>query len=48
MIARAEDAEKSNHQLHVDLTTAQACVAAVESREVIAIEALKQAKDEHV
>jgi hypothetical protein len=32
----------------VDLTTAQARVAAVESREVIAIEALKQAKDEHV
>jgi hypothetical protein len=32
----------------VDLTTAQARVAALESREVIAVEALKQAKDEHV
>jgi hypothetical protein len=32
----------------VDLTTAQACVTALESREVIAVEALKQAKDEHV
>uniref|UniRef100_A0A804QRT2 Uncharacterized protein n=1 Tax=Zea mays TaxID=4577 RepID=A0A804QRT2_MAIZE len=41
MIARAEDAEKRNHQLHVDLTTAQARVAALEGREVIAIEALK-------
>jgi hypothetical protein len=48
MIARAEDAEKSNRQLHVDLTTAQARVATLESREVIAVEALKQAKDEHV
>jgi hypothetical protein len=48
MIARAEDAEKRYSQLLVDLTTAQACVAALESREVIAIEALKQAKDEHV
>jgi hypothetical protein len=48
MIARAEDAEKSNRQLHVDLTTAQARVVALESREVIAVEALKQAKDEHV
>jgi hypothetical protein len=48
MIARAEDAEKLNHKLHVDLTTAQARVAALESREVIAVEALKQAKDEHV
>ncbi|PWZ18107.1 hypothetical protein Zm00014a_030942 [Zea mays] len=48
MIARAEDAEKRNRQLHVDLTTAQARVAALESREVIAVEALKQAKDEHV
>ncbi|PWZ39364.1 hypothetical protein Zm00014a_032642 [Zea mays] len=48
MIARAEDAEKLNRKLHVDLTTAQAHVAALESREVIAIEALKQAKDEHV
>jgi hypothetical protein len=48
MIARAEDAEKSNRQLHVDLTTAQARATALESSEVIAIEALKQAKDEHV
>jgi hypothetical protein len=48
MIVRAEDAEKSNSKLHVDLTTAQARVAALGSREVIAIEALKQAKDEHV
>jgi hypothetical protein len=48
MIARAEDAEKRNRQLHVDLTTTQARVAALESREVIAVEALKQAKDEHV
>jgi hypothetical protein len=32
----------------VDLTTAQARVAALESREAIAVEALKQAKDEHV
>jgi hypothetical protein len=48
MIARAEDAGKRNHQLHVDLTTAQACATALESCEVIAIEALKQAKDEHV
>jgi hypothetical protein len=48
MIARAEDAEKHNCKLHVDLTTAQARVAALESREVIVVEALKQAKDEHV
>jgi hypothetical protein len=48
MIARAEDAEKRNRLLHVDLTTAQARVAALESREVIVVEALKQAKDEHV
>jgi hypothetical protein len=47
MIARAEDAEKRNRQLHVDLIIAQACVA-LESREVIDVEALKQAKDEHV
>jgi hypothetical protein len=47
MIARTVDAEKSNRQLHVDLTTAQARVAALESREAIAVEALKQAKDEH-
>jgi hypothetical protein len=48
MIARAKDAEKRNRQLHVDLTTAQARATALESREVIAVEALKQAKDEHV
>jgi hypothetical protein len=48
MIARAEDAEKRICQLHVDLTSAQARVAALESREVIAVEALKQANDEHV
>jgi hypothetical protein len=48
MIARAEDAEKRNRQLHVDLTTAHARVAALESCEVIVVEALKQAKDEHV
>ncbi|PWZ52612.1 hypothetical protein Zm00014a_038351 [Zea mays] len=48
MIARAEDAKKLNRKLHVDLTTAQARVAALENREVIAVEALKQAKDEHV
>ncbi|PWZ55445.1 hypothetical protein Zm00014a_017180 [Zea mays] len=48
MIARAEDAEKLNRKLHVDLTTAQARVATLESHEVIADEALKQAKDEHV
>jgi hypothetical protein len=48
MIARAEDAEKCNRQLHVDLTTAQARATALENREVIAVEALKQAKDEHV
>ncbi|PWZ13403.1 hypothetical protein Zm00014a_011311 [Zea mays] len=38
----------SNRKLHVDLTTAQARATALESREVIAVEALKQAKDEHV
>jgi hypothetical protein len=48
MIARVEDVEKRNRKLHVDLTTAQARVAALESREVITVEALKQAKDEHV
>jgi hypothetical protein len=48
MIARAEDAEKLNRKLHVDLTSAQARVATLESREAIAVEALKQAKDEHV
>jgi hypothetical protein len=48
MIARAEDAEKHNRKLHMDLTTAQARATALESREVIAIEARKQAKDEHV
>jgi hypothetical protein len=48
MIARAEDADMHNRKLHVDLASAQARVAALESREVIAVEALKQAKDEHV
>uniref|UniRef100_A0A804UCS1 Uncharacterized protein n=2 Tax=Zea mays TaxID=4577 RepID=A0A804UCS1_MAIZE len=48
MISQAEDAEKRNRQLHVDLTTAQARATALESREVIVVEALKQAKDEHV
>jgi hypothetical protein len=48
MIAQAKDAEKRNHQLHVDLTSAQACATALESSEVITVEALKQAKDEHV
>jgi hypothetical protein len=32
----------------VDLTTAQARIAALESHEAIDVEALKQAKDEHV
>jgi hypothetical protein len=45
MIARAEDAEKLNRKLHVDLTIAQARATTLESREVIAVEALKQAKD---
>ena len=48
MIARVEDAEKLNRKLHVDLTSSQARVAALESCEVIVVEALKQAKDEHV
>jgi hypothetical protein len=48
MIAQAEDAEKLNRKLHVDLTSTQARLATLESREVIALEALKQAKDEHV
>jgi hypothetical protein len=48
MIARAEDVKKRNRQLHVNLTTAQARVTALESREVIVVEAQKQAKDEHV
>jgi hypothetical protein len=48
MIARAKDAEKRNRQLHVDLTSTQARATALESREVIAVEALKQAKDEHI
>ncbi|PWZ26297.1 hypothetical protein Zm00014a_013078 [Zea mays] len=48
MIARAEDADKRNRKLHVDLTTAQARATTLESREVIAVEALKQAKDEHI
>jgi hypothetical protein len=48
MIAQAEDAEKCNRKLHVDITTAQARVATLESREVIVVEALKQAKNEQV
>jgi hypothetical protein len=48
MIVRAEDAEKRNRKVHVDLISAQARATALESREVIAVEALKQAKDEHV
>jgi hypothetical protein len=48
MIAQAEDVEKRNRQLHVDLTSAQARATALESHEVIAVQALKQAKDEHV
>jgi hypothetical protein len=40
-IARVEEAEKRNRQLHVDLTTTQARVVALESREVIVVEALK-------
>jgi hypothetical protein len=48
MIVRAEDAEKLSRKLHVDLTTALARATALESREVIAVEALKQAKDEHI
>jgi hypothetical protein len=48
MIAREEDAEKRNRKIHVDLTTAQARATALESREVIVVEALKQANDEHV
>jgi hypothetical protein len=48
MIARAEDAEKRNRKLHVDFTSAQARATALKSREVIAVEALKQAKYEHV
>jgi hypothetical protein len=48
MIARAKDAEKRNRKLHVDLTIAQARATALESHEVIVVEALKQANDEHV
>jgi hypothetical protein len=48
MIARTEDAEKRNRKLHVDLTSSQARATALDSHEVIAVEALKQAKDEHV
>jgi hypothetical protein len=44
MIARAENVEKRNRQLHVDLTTTQARATALESREDIAVEALKQAR----
>jgi hypothetical protein len=32
----------------VDLTTAQVRTTALESREAIVVEALKQAKDEHI
>jgi hypothetical protein len=48
MIARAEDVEKRKRQLHVDLTTTQAHVAALESCEAVVVEALKQAKYEHI
>ncbi|PWZ07576.1 hypothetical protein Zm00014a_043320 [Zea mays] len=48
MIARAEDAEKRNCKLHVDITTAQTRATTLESYEVIVVEALKQTKDEHV
>jgi hypothetical protein len=48
MIARAEDAKKRNRKLHVDLASTQARATALESREVIAVQGLKQAKDEHV
>ncbi|PWZ16123.1 hypothetical protein Zm00014a_003337 [Zea mays] len=48
MIARAEDAEKCNRQLHVNLTIAQARATALESHEVIVVKALNKAKDEHV
>jgi hypothetical protein len=47
-LPRAEDVERRNHQHHVDLTTTQACGAALESREGIIVQALKQAKDEHI
>jgi hypothetical protein len=48
MIARAEDAKKRNRKLHVDLASTQARATALESREVIVVQGLKQAKDEHV
>jgi hypothetical protein len=48
MITRAEDVERRNCQLHVDLTTAQAHATALESHEVITVEALKEGKYEHV
>ena len=38
----------TNRKLHVGLTTTQARATALESREVIVVEALKQAKDEHI
>jgi hypothetical protein len=47
-IARAEDAERRNCQIHVEITRAQARVATLESCEVIIVEALKKAKDEHI
>ena len=48
IIARAEEADVTNRKLHVELTAAQAHIAALESHEVIAVEALKQAEDEHL
>jgi hypothetical protein len=48
MIARAEDEERQNRQLHVGLTTAQARATTLESHEVITVEALKKNKDGHV
>jgi hypothetical protein len=42
MIARAEDEERHNRELHVGLTTAQARAATLESHEVITTEALKK------
>jgi hypothetical protein len=48
MIIRLEDAERRNGQLHVELTTAHALIAALESRDVIVVESLEKAKDEHI
>jgi hypothetical protein len=44
----AEDAERRNRQLYVDLTTTQARAPILQSREVIVVESLKQANDEHI